>query len=251
MRQLGVRASAAVIALAVLLCVIAVASREPVRGSAPEPAAEAPRAEAPVTRTRRSLDEAAPPVVTYDAGRRSATPAWQWWALAALGLAGVGAAGVLLVPELRRRAADRRARRGGAPALPAPTVAEADEADEADDEVVERALEAAASSLREPSEPRAAVIEAYARMEQVLADSELSRAAAEAPREYLARVLSERGMPRQSLATITALFEEARFSAHPVHPSAPGRALSELDEVRAALSRVGCPRQESNLEPSD
>ena len=109
--------------------------------------------------------------------------------------------------------------------MPAPTVADAPEAAETDDaDVVERALEAA-----------------------------------EAPREYLARVLSERGLPQQPLTTITTLFEEARLSPHPVHTSAPGHTLSELEEVRAALAgrqrpqqaSARCPRQESNLEPSD
>src|SRR4051794_27470437 len=100
MRQIGLRAAAAVVALAVLLCVVAVASREPVRGTIGERAAAEQRTAAAVARSRRTLDDRGPVVVTYDSAPRSAAPAWQWWILMALGLGGVGAAGVMLVPEL-------------------------------------------------------------------------------------------------------------------------------------------------------
>jgi len=104
--------------------------------------------------------------------------------------------------------------------------------------VVQRALHAASAPLRDPADPRAAVIEAYARMEQVLAERDLGRRAPEAPREYLTRVLGTDGAPQRSLATITALFEEARFSRHPISQSARRRALGELENARAALAAL-------------
>ena len=79
------------------------------------------------------------------------------------------------------------------------------------------------------------MIAAYARMELVLAARELGRRTPEAPREYLGRVLREQGMPERSLTTLTALFEEARFSRHPIPQSAPRRALGALENARAAL----------------
>jgi hypothetical protein len=48
-------------------------------------------------------------------------------------------------------------------------------------------------------------------------------------------VLRERGMPEDSLITLTSLFEEARFSRHPIPASAPARAASELEAARLAL----------------
>ena len=102
--------------------------------------------------------------------------------------------------------------------------------------VAREAVDAALAPLREPADPRAAVIEAYARMEHVLAERELGRRTAEAPREYLRRVMREQGMPEESLTTLTALFEEARFSRHPIPESAPRRAASELQTARAALA---------------
>ena len=73
----------------------------------------------------------------------------------------------------------------------------------ADAEVARRMLDAALEPLREPTDPRAAVIEAYARMEQLLASRELGRRISEAPREYLTRVLRQQGMPERSLASLT------------------------------------------------
>jgi hypothetical protein len=222
MQTTRVRTAAALIALTALLCAVAIASREPVRATIGGETQKRRAEPAATPASRNSLDDAAPPVVTYDSGERSATPGWQWWALATLALTGVVSASVLLVPELRRWARARRERRTVLAAR-GPTVGEATGADEPPDEadVLQRAIDAASAPLRDPAEPRAAVIEAYARMEQVLAERELGRRAPEAPREYLARVLHERGAPQQSLATITSLFEEARYSHHPISPSAP------------------------------
>ena len=107
-------------------------------------------------------------------------------------------------------------------------------------------LDAALEPLREPTDPRAAVIEAYARMEQVLASRELGRRIPEAPREYLTRVLRRQGMPERSLTSLTELFEEARFSAHPIPTSASARARSELETARAALP-AAVPAQSSRV----
>ncbi len=109
---------------------------------------------------------------------------------------------------------------------------------EDDADVARRAVDAAVEPLRQPADPRAAVIEAYARMEQVLTERELGRRKPEAPREYLGRVLREQGMPERSLTTLTALFEEARFSLHPIPQSAPRRALSELENARVAMAVI-------------
>jgi hypothetical protein len=232
----GVRTAAALIVLTALLCAAAVASREPVRGRISGETQRRSQASASTPTPPSWLDDAAPPVVTYDA-RRSATPEWQWWALAALGLTGLVAAAVLLAPELWRRTRERRQRHAAFVATRGPTVDEATRPDEPDEsEVVQRALDAASAPLRDPADPRAAVIEAYVRMEQVLAERDLGRRAPEAPREYLTRVLREHDVPQRSLATITALFEEARFSRHPISQSARRTALGELENARVALS---------------
>ena len=48
--------------------------------------------------------------------------------------------------------------------------------------------------------------------------------------------MREQGIPQDSLTTLTALFEEARFSRHPIADSQPRRAANELASARAALA---------------
>ena len=112
--------------------------------------------------------------------------------------------------------------------------------------IAREAVDAALAPLREPADPRAAVIEAYARLEHVLAERELGRQTAEAPREYLHRVMRDHGMPEASLTTLTLLFEEARFSRHPIPESTRRRAATELNAARAALAAAPTRTAEAN-----
>lgn len=66
--------------------------------------------------------------------------------------------------------------------------------------------------LRAERDPRRAVIAAYARMERVLAASGLPRNPAEAPTEYLGRILPEVAVSPQAATRLTSLFSWARFS---------------------------------------
>jgi hypothetical protein len=231
-----------VIALTMLVCVVAVAGREPLRGAAGEPTETSQRPAGVVVTPPAEfpVPGALPPeVFVIEPEDEAATPRWLVWTIAAVGLAGILAAGLLLLRELCRRPAGRRGRRGGRPTAAETSVTRPSGAGPEDDaEVARRAVEAGLEPLRGPADPRAAVIEAYARLEQVLAERELGRRAPEAPREYLGRVLRERDMPERSLTTLTALFEEARFSQHPIPRSAPRRALSELENARRSLTRA-------------
>ncbi len=240
MQAVRIRTGAVALALTLLVCVVAIAGREPPRGTPGEPTETrpqpadvvvAPPAEFPVP-------GALPPeVFVIEPEEEPGPPSWLLWTVAASALAGVLAALVMLVRNLRWRGGRRRRRRGGRPTAPETTVVQASNGGTEDDaEAARRAVDAALGPLRQPADPRAAVIEAYARMEQVLAERELRRRSPEAPREYLRRVLREQGMPERSLTTLTGLFEEARFSLHPIPQSAPGRALSELENARVAMA---------------
>jgi Domain of unknown function (DUF4129) len=238
MQVVGVRTGAVAIALTILVSLVAVAGREPLRDTGGEPA-EAPQQPVEVTvppPAEFPVPGALPPEVFVFEAPEPGTPAWLVWTIVAIGVVGLLAAGVALFRELRRAGwrLPARRRRARAPSEARESGAEADLAAS----TARRAVEAAAEPLRAPADPRAAVIEAYARMEQVLAERDFGRRTPEAPREYLGRVLRERGMPERSLITLTELFEEARFSLHPIPESAPRRALGELEKTRRRLSAI-------------
>jgi Domain of unknown function (DUF4129) len=225
----------AAIALTLLVGMVAIAGGEPLRDTAGEPngnrqaPGDAPRA---VPKRKGPLP---PEVFVILPDEEFSLPAWPLWTVAGLVLAAVAVGALLEVRHRRlrghrRRRASRTARRRAAAEPPGVST-------EDDAEVAGRAVDEALASLRDPTDPRSAVIAAYARMEHVLAERDLGRRKPEAPREYLARVLREQGMPERSLTTVTALFEEARFSLHPIPRSAPRRALSSLEEAQLALER--------------
>jgi hypothetical protein len=249
MRVSGVRAAAAVIVLTALVCVVAVAGDGPIR-DAPEPyvPTRSELIEIGVITSDYPIPGQLPPEVfppeAYGLGPPG-PPAWLLWLLGAIAAAAGAWIAVRIVREFKRirwrlpslrgwRWRWRRRARAVPEESPATEPAQVTHDDEA--EVAREAVDAALAPLRERADPRSAVIEAYARMEHVLTERELGRRTPEAPREYLRRVLREQGMPEQSLTTLTALFEEARFSRHPIPESAPRRAASELETARAALA---------------
>jgi Domain of unknown function (DUF4129) len=241
MHAVGSRTAAVAIGLTLLLCVVAIGGREPLRGSTEEPGPRHEVAEnvTVVPPTQGFPVPGALPPEEFVIEEEPGTPAWLRWATVCFALVCIVTGGVVFVRNFRGWGIRRRSR-----SRAAASEAEAVEAEPAtppaqdDAEVARRAVEAALEPLREPNDPRGAVIAAYARLEKVLAERDLGRRTPEAPREYLARVLGEQGMPERSLTTLTSLFEEARFSLHPIPESAPRRAQSELENTRGALAAI-------------
>ena len=102
------------------------------------------------------------------------------------------------------------------------------------------ALDDSLDDLRDEPDARRAVIAAYARMERALAYGGLGRRKSEAPREYLERALPAVGAGARSVARLTALFEEAKFSPHEVDGGMKAEAIDALaalrDELRSAAA---------------
>jgi hypothetical protein len=86
-----------------------------------------------------------------------------------------------------------------------------------------------------PEDARLAVFAAYRRAERELSDAGVSRDAAEGPREYLARVVARPGPAAAPLRELTATYEKARFSPHPLGASERTRALRALRRLEAEL----------------
>lgn len=111
----------------------------------------------------------------------------------------------------------------------------------AEDEALEAALaadvETTIDDLRRERDPRRAVIAAYAQMERTLARHDLRRSPAEAPLEYLARVLRGLAVRESAVQTLTALFEYAKFSPHEIDPAMKDDAIAALVAMRDDLER--------------
>ncbi len=101
------------------------------------------------------------------------------------------------------------------------------------------AIEAAMLDLGDEADPRRAVIKAYARTEQVLRAHGLPRRPAEAPLEYLDRVLRELGAQAGSVDRLTVLYEDAAFSRHVVGEEMRTEALAAFDGLRRNLTTAG------------
>ncbi len=134
-------------------------------------------------------------------------------------VAGLAAgAGVALLAAARAR---RRARPGAGEA----TLAEA----------IGDVLDETLDDLRAERDARRAVIRAYARLERTLAAYGFPRRPAEAPHEYLKRMLADLAVSSRAVARLTTLYERAKFSQHEVPAAMKEDAIGALETVRDEL----------------
>jgi flagellar basal body-associated protein FliL len=103
-------------------------------------------------------------------------------------------------------------------------------------EALSDVLDETLDDLRTETDPRRAVIAAYARMERALAAYGFPRRRFEAPHEYLSRVLGELSGGRLAAAQLTALFERARFSPHEIDAGMKADAIEAIESLQADLS---------------
>ena len=102
-------------------------------------------------------------------------------------------------------------------------------------EALAAALDESLDDLRSDPDLRRAIVAAYARMETALAAAGVPRRPAEAPLEYLQRVLLSLQTNAEAVRRLTDLFEWARFSQHEPEPSMRDAAVDALVEVRDEL----------------
>jgi hypothetical protein len=96
-------------------------------------------------------------------------------------------------------------------------------------------LDETLGDLRAETDPRRAIIAAYARLERVLAANGVPRRVAETSDEYLRRVLHELELEPGAVGRLTALFERAKFSHHDVDAAMKEEAVAALEHVRDEL----------------
>ena len=98
-----------------------------------------------------------------------------------------------------------------------------------------RALDESLDDLRSDPDLRRAIIAAYARMERAFEAAALPRRPAEAPFEYVERVLESLEVTASSVRRLTSLFEWAKFSQHEPEPAMRDEAIDALVAVRDEL----------------
>jgi hypothetical protein len=162
------------------------------------------------TRLENTPHPATPPTRGTAAG--FAVPGWLPWTL--LGIVAVVLAGTALVLGMRR---------------------EQRTASASEHSATSAALDAAVGALDSDPDPRRAVIAAYVAMQRTLGEHGVARSPAEAPREYLHRVLITSRATEREATTLTGLFEEARYSAHPISERIRDTALSALRSLQRRL----------------
>ena len=89
--------------------------------------------------------------------------------------------------------------------------------------------------LRAERDPRRAVIAAYSRMEAILGRHGLDRRPAEAPHEYVSRVLEELVSSGSAVRRLTAYYEVAKFSDHEIGAGMKDDAIRALETIRDEL----------------
>jgi hypothetical protein len=102
-------------------------------------------------------------------------------------------------------------------------------------------LDKTLDDLRAETDPRRAVIAAYARVEVLLASVGLPRRPAEAPVEYLERASTtfrkqHYELSLRLLGELTHLFERAKFSSHRIDQGMKNEAIESLEAIRAELA---------------
>jgi hypothetical protein len=158
---------------------------------------------------RPTQPEASPP-------GHAASPALHWWFWVALAVAAVAVLAVVLARRRIRRATPDGARG-------------------ADPGDLRAAIEESLDELEREPDPRRAVIRAYLGMERALAGQGLGRRPFEAPREYLARAFGAIRVSPTPGERLTALFQRARFSEHPIDRGMKREAITALATVRDEL----------------
>ncbi len=140
-----------------------------------------------------------------------------WWIVLGVAVIILGAALFLIIDRRRAPSVDSTARRPS------------------HRERLRLAIEDSLDEIARDTDPRRAIIRAYAMMGQILAEHDLGRLPHEAPMEYLNRALTGIQLSRGSAERLTNLFVRARFSHHVVDAGLKEEAIAALAAVRDEL----------------
>lgn len=101
---------------------------------------------------------------------------------------------------------------------------------------VRRAVTAGLQALQQHSDPRQAIIACYARLEHLLEDYGVPAYHHLTPQEYMGTALQGLALPEEAFAGLVSLFEQARYSLHPLDDAARLAAIRHLGVLKEHLS---------------
>jgi hypothetical protein len=96
-------------------------------------------------------------------------------------------------------------------------------------------IEEAVRKLHAGEDVRSVIIRAYQEMEMLLPRGRFGDDRLLTPREFASRAVAELRWPQSQVTELTALFEEARYSDHPVAESQKERAIRCLNGIQESL----------------
>jgi hypothetical protein len=100
---------------------------------------------------------------------------------------------------------------------------------------VRRAVTAGLQALQQQGDPRQAIIACYARLEHLLEDHGVPAYHHLTPQEYMGTALQGLNLPTEAFAGLVALFEQARYSLHPLDDAARTLAMTHLTTIKNHL----------------
>jgi hypothetical protein len=100
---------------------------------------------------------------------------------------------------------------------------------------VRRAFTAGLQELRQHTDPRQAIIACYARLEHLLEDYGVPVYDHLTPQEYMGTALQGLDLPLEAFAGLVELFEQARYSLHPLDNAAREAAMTYLETLKTHL----------------
>jgi hypothetical protein len=100
---------------------------------------------------------------------------------------------------------------------------------------VRRAVTAGLQELQQHTDPRQAIIACYAHMEHFLEDYGVPAYRHLTPQEYMRTALQGLDLPVDALGGLIELFEQARYSLHPLDDTTRESAMTHLKTLKAHL----------------
>jgi hypothetical protein len=100
---------------------------------------------------------------------------------------------------------------------------------------VRRAVTAGLRELRQHADPRQSIIACYARLEHLLEDYGVPTYNHLTPQEYMGAAMQGVDVPLDAFAGLVGLFEQARYSLHPLDNVAREQAIEHLQTIKSHL----------------